>query len=259
VTTAQGREWDTQGIRRVLLSARISGQREHRGDIVAPAEWPGIITPEQTAMLRAKLLDPERQTNRFGRRYLLTRVLRCSQCGSNLQSRPRADGTRRYVCSSQIGGCGRVTVLADPVEYVVAQVVLERLESPLLPQAITQAPDDAEGSEWQTAANAAQAQLDELAEMWASGEITRGEWQKARPPIEARLGTARRKLAQLNREAAIAPFIGDAKRVRDEWETMTLSRQAQVVRALVDYIAVLPARRGYNRFDPKRLDLHWRV
>jgi hypothetical protein len=95
--------------------------------------------------------------------------------------------------------------------------------------------------------------------MWAAGEITRGEWQKARPPIEKRLTLARKKLAQLNRQAALVPFIGDAKRVREEWATMTLSRQAEIVRALVDHIEVAPARRGYNRFDPSRLRPVWLV
>jgi len=259
IKTAQGKEWATDGIKRVLLSARISGQREHRGEIVGPAEWPAIITPEETQKLRAKLLDPERRTNRAGRRYLLTRVLRCCHCASQLQSRPRADHVRRYVCSTQIGGCGKLTVLADPVEQFVSEAVLHRLESPLLPEAITRAPDGPEGAEWQAQAEEAQQQLDELAEMWASKEITRGEWQKARPPIERRLGVARKKLAELNRQTAIAPFIGDAGRVRDEWPTMTLSRQAEIVRALVEYIDVQPARRGYNQFDPSRLDPVWRV
>ena len=110
--------------------------RWEHGEIVAEAEWPAIITPAETQKLRAKLLDPERRTNRAGRKYLLTRVLRCCHCGSQLQSRPRADHVRRYVCSTQIGGCGKLTVVADPVELFVSEAVLHRLESPLLPEAI---------------------------------------------------------------------------------------------------------------------------
>ena len=261
ITTAGGREWAPQTMRRMLLSARISGQREHHGEIVAEAEWPGIITPAETQKLRAKLQDPDRRTNRAGRRYLLTRLLRCGLCGTQLYSRPRDDGTRRYVCAAGpgFGGCGRLTVLAEPVELFVSEAALHRLESPLLPEAIRRPPDDAKGAEWQAEAEQAQAMLDELAEMWAAGEITRGEWQKARPPIEKRLMLARKKLAQLNRQAALVPFIGDAKRVREEWQTMTLSRQAQIIAALLEYVEVGPARRGYNRFDPSRLRPVWRV
>jgi DNA invertase Pin-like site-specific DNA recombinase len=259
VLTATGKEWSPQTLRRMLLSARISGQREHHGQIVAKAEWPAIITPAETDKLRAKLQDPERRTNRAARRSLLPRVLRCGHCRTQLVTRPRADRVRRYVCPTANGGCGRMTVLAEPVELVVSEAVLHRLESPLLPEAIKRPADDAKGAEWQQEAELAQAKLDELAEMWAAGEITRGEWQKARPPIERRLNSARKKLAQLNRQAALVPFIGDAKRVREEWPTMTLTRQAEIVRALVEYVEVLPARRGYNRFDPSRLRPVWRA
>lgn len=258
VPTAQGKEWTTQGIRNLLLKPRISGQREHKGEIVADAVWPGIISKKDGEKIRAKLRDPDRRTNRAGRRYLLTRLMRCSHCDSQLQSRPTAQHVRRYVCSTQLGGCGRLTVRADDVELYVSAMVVHRLSSPLLPQAITRAPDDAEGVEWQRQAEEAQAQKDELAALWGAGEISRSEWQKARAPIERRLDNARKKLARANRQTALLPFIGDAKRVKEEWPTMTLSRQAEIVRAVVEYVTVLPGRRGYNRFDPDRLDVVWR-
>lgn len=50
-----------------------------------------------------------RRANRSARRYLLTRTLRCSHCEMKLVSRPRADGTRCYVCASVWGA--KITVL----------------------------------------------------------------------------------------------------------------------------------------------------
>jgi hypothetical protein len=165
VASASGKRWTSQTLRRMLMSGRISGQREHRGEIVARAEWSAIITPRQTQQLRAKLGDPDRRTNRASRRYLLTRLLRCSHCGGVLVSRPRADGVRRYVCASGpgFGGCGKTTVLADPLERFIAAGVLHRLESPRLPEAITRSPNGRDGSEWQAEVERAQAKLDELA------------------------------------------------------------------------------------------------
>jgi site-specific DNA recombinase len=261
ILSAGGRRWTSQALRRMLMSGRISGQREHRGEIVARAEWPAIVTPRETQQLRAKLGDPDRRTNRASRRYLLTRLLRCSHCGGVLVSRPRADGVRRYVCASGPGlaGCGKTTVVADPLERFVAAGVLHRLESPRLPEAITRSPNGADGSEWQAEVERTQAKLDELAELWADGEITRGEWLKARAPIEKRQTLAKKKLAALNRATALVPFIGDANRVREQWQTMTLSRQHQIVAALLDHVVVGPARRGYNRFDESRLQPAWRV
>ena len=56
VTSATGKQWTSQAMRRKLMSGRISGQREHRGEIVAKAAWPAIVTAGETQQLRAKRL-----------------------------------------------------------------------------------------------------------------------------------------------------------------------------------------------------------
>ena len=55
----------------MLASPRISGQRIHRGEIVAKAVWPALISPEDGAKIRSLLANPERRTNKTARRYLL--------------------------------------------------------------------------------------------------------------------------------------------------------------------------------------------
>jgi DNA invertase Pin-like site-specific DNA recombinase len=261
VPTVTGKQWTSQTLRRMLIAPRISGQREHRGEIVAKAKWPAIITTKETQQLRAKLLDPDRRTNRASRRYLLTRLLRCSHCKGTLVARPRQDGKRRYVCASGpgFGGCGKTTVIADPVEQFISQAVLHRLETPRLSDARKRTPDNAKAAEWQAEIERRQGQLDELIGMYTEGEITRGEWMKARTTIEKRLETAKRKLAALNRTTVLLPFVDDANALREQWESMTLTRQHQIVAATLQHIEVRPAVRGRNRFDESRLRPVWRV
>jgi site-specific DNA recombinase len=214
VPTVTGTTWKSQTLKRILVSAAISGQREHKGDIVAKAEWPAIITPAETQRLRAKLNDPDRRTNRSARRYLLASLLRCHHCDAKLVSRPRADGAKRYVCASgpNFGGCGKVTIMAEPLEQYVVEAVLHRLDSPELPRALNgSVSTDPAGEEWQAEVERAQEKLDELAELWAEGEITRREWVKARAPIEKRLDTAKRRLAAINRTTELAPHLGNAQ------------------------------------------------
>jgi hypothetical protein len=245
----------------MLLAGRISGQREHHGEIVGKAEWDAIIAAAETQRLRAKLKDPERRTNRAARRYLLSRLLRCHHCGTPLVARPRDDGTRRYVCASGpgFGGCGRTTVLAGELEAFVVEAVLHRLDSADLPRSLNGSGSGSDGSEWQAEIEQAQAKLDELAELWADGTIGRSEWLKARAPIEKRQTLAKKRLAALNRTTALTPHLGDAEGLREKWAEMDLSRQQQIVAALLDHVIVGPARRGYNRFDPSRLEPVWRV
>jgi DNA invertase Pin-like site-specific DNA recombinase len=261
VPTVTGSAWTPQVLKGMLTSARISGQREHRGEIVAKAEWPAIITPAETQRLRAKLNDPNRRTNRSARRYLLVQLLRCHNCGNRLYSRPRDDGSRRYICASgpQYGGCGKLAIVADPLEQYIVEAVLHRLDSPELPRALNgNVSSDPTGEEWQAEVERAQGKLDELAELWGNGEISRREWVKARAPIEQRLDAAKRRLAAINRTTELTPHLGNAKELREQWAEMTLSRQKQIVGALLEHVVVGPGRRGYNRFDRSRLTPVWR-
>jgi site-specific DNA recombinase len=261
VPTVTGSEWKSHTLKRILTSARISGQRDHHGQIVAKAEWPEIIKPAETQRLQAKLRDPDRRTNRSARRYLLAGLLRCHHCGNKLYSRPRDDGARRYVCASgpNFGGCGKVTIMAEPLEQYVVEAVLHRLDSPALPRALNgNVSTDPAGEEWQAEVERAQEKLDELAELWGNGEISRREWVKARAPIEQRLDTAKRRLAAINRTTELTPHLGNAQELREQWSEMTLSRQKQIVGALVEHVVVGPGRRGYNRFDRSRLTPVWR-
>jgi site-specific DNA recombinase len=258
--TVSGGEWSSQTLRRMLESARISGQREHRGVIVGPAEWPGIIAPAETERIRALLSDPARRTNKTSRRYLLTRLLRCGLCGATLVARPTANHTRRYVCASGPGsaGCGRITINADRVESVVSEAVLFRLDSPELAAIVQGRFDDPAAAEWQAEAERAQAQLDELALAYAEERFGLQEWLTARGAIEQRLQTARKKLAALNQVTALDGYVGSASELRDEWPTMPLSRQAAIVAAVLDHAVIRSATPGRKTLDPARISLVWR-
>jgi site-specific DNA recombinase len=262
VPAASGGAWSPQTLRRMLGSGRISGQREHRREIITAAEWPAIIDPTETAQIRARLADPERRTNKSARRYLLTGgLLRCGHCGEPLVARPRSGGLRRYACAKGPGfsGCGRTYINADPVEAFVVEMILFRLDSPELAAAASSRASEPEAERWQAEIDAARRQLEELAQAYGEQQITMAEVIAARKPIEARLSAARRQLGKLSRTAALDGYLGNADALREAWQGLDLSRQRAIVTALLDRIEVGPARRGYNRFDESRLRPVWRV
>ena len=47
VRTVTGGPWRTTTLRAMLCSGRIAGLRELRGEVIGPAQWPGIITPDE--------------------------------------------------------------------------------------------------------------------------------------------------------------------------------------------------------------------
>jgi len=168
---------------------------------------------------------------------------------------------RRYAYAKGPGfsGCGKTYVNAKEVEQFVMEATLHRLDSPELKRSQErrqkQAPD---AQRWWKEAEAAQAQLDELAAAYGQRQFSMQEWMAARKPIEQRLTAARKQLAKVSRKNVLDGYIGNGEKLRSEWDSLDLSQQHALVSTVVDSVVVGPARRGYNRFDESRLTPVWR-
>jgi DNA invertase Pin-like site-specific DNA recombinase len=262
IKTAAGNAWTIQTLRRMLFSARIAGQSELHGEIVGPGTWESIITPEESARLRAILRERTRARSRTVRRYLLTGLLRCGLCDAPLVARPQANGDRRYVCAKGPGhsGCGRMAIRADRVEAFLAEAVLVQLDTPAVAAALaTAASADAASAAEHDALRQDREQLDELARAYGDRVVTFSEWLAARAPIEARIDAAQRKLSRMSRSAAIDPYVGRSETLRAAWRELPLNRQRSIVAALLDRAVIRPAVPGRTAFDPDRIEPVWRA
>ena len=260
IRTVFGKPWRTTTLRDVLTSGRIAGLRRHRNAIIGPGNWEPIITATQRERILA-LLEQRRTTGqRSPRSYLLTGLLRCGKCASTLYA-SRREHSRRYVCVAgpDHHGCGRLTIVAEPVEQLLADAVLYRLDTPELAAALaginsadqhTAALSDALASDRQ--------QMDDLAAMWANHEITRPEWIAARQPIEGRIKDTERRLARLTRTSTLSDLVGNGIALRDQWASLNLTRQHAIVKAVLDFATIASAN-GRNTFDPDRVHPSWKV
>lgn len=261
--TPAGGLWQVGPLRRMLMSARLSGRREYRGEIVADAVWPAILSVEQTEALRRLLTDPSRTTRRAARSYVLKGLLRCTDCDAALVARPRQDGARCYVCASgkrdaRFAGCGGRRVLAEPVELFVTEAVFARLDSGALREALTGAARGGDDQAQRRADNTL-LRLDELAAAYADNRITMREWLAAREPLERALERARRDLAATGGVGAAGVYVGQSGALREAWDDFDIDRRHAIVAALVDRVNVGPGKRGLNRFDPGRFEIVWRL
>jgi DNA invertase Pin-like site-specific DNA recombinase len=261
IRTSTGAEWAPTSLGRTLQRPRYAGQRDRKGEIVSKAEWPAIISPTDSARVRALLSDPERRTNKVARRYLLVRLLRCGYCGETLVSRPKQGGARAYQCVKGPGfsGCGRLSVMAEPLEQFVVEAVLYRLDTPELAAALAGEPGDPDAERWQAEVDQSRAELDEIAAMHGRREISLSEWRAAREPVERRITDAKKELGRLNRTSALAGHVGNADELRGLWETLPLTRQHAIVAAVLDHVTVAPGRRGFNGFDSGRFTPVWKL
>lgn len=257
VPTVSGGTWKTQVLRRVVSSARIAGWREHRGELVAEGEWSPIITLDQHHAVRAILADPSRLKRRTTRRYLLTGLLHCGRCGEKMVARPRDDKRKQYVCAGGVNfaGCGKMSCIAAPLDELLRDAIIEVVTSPDLEArlAAPEADDDAADE-----LRDLEARLDELAEMFAAGEIGRREWMTARDGLDRRLAEAR---AQATAETTRRASVADARALSDlgdTWDDLPIQRQRSIAELLIDRITLNPAVPGRNFFDPDRVDIEWK-
>jgi site-specific DNA recombinase len=260
VPTVTNKSWRTQVLKEILISGRISGQREHHGEIVAKGAWPAIITPPMTSRLRAILKDPARRTNQGARSYMLKGLLRCGKCGARLVARPTDTKQRKYTCVSgpNYQGCGRCAVLAKPIEELVTNAVLDYLDSPAVYSALANAsPGQADLESLIADIDADRLQLDELTAMWSERKITARQWMMANQQISSRVEAAERRLATLTDTSAVTGYIGDSEALRGKWMTLPIDRKRAIIATVVESILVGPAIRGRNRFDPGRITINF--
>ncbi len=253
--------WRTGTLRDMMTAGRTAGLRAHRGEIVGPAAWKPIITPEDRLRVLAVIANRRNTNRRTPRTSLLTGLLKCGRCQHTLYA-SRREQARRYVCMSypDHGGCGHLTVVADPLEDLVQAAVLYRLDTPQLADALAgRNSPDVETAALSDALARDREQLEELAGMYAEREIGRNEWITARQPIDARVKDLERRLSRITRNDALSGIVGNGAALAGQWADLNLSRQHAIVRAVLDHAVIAPAERRGAGLDPNRVDLVWRI
>ena len=261
VSTVSGKPWRTPTLRALLASGRIAGLRDHQGQVIGPAVWEAIITEQIRARILSRMAEQTSSGRRSPRRYLLSGLLRCHKCQHTLYSAARED-VRRYVCSSgpDHGGCGGTMVVAGPVEELIAQAVLFRLDTPELADALAgRAAADERTAALSETLTQDQEQLAELTALYASRSITAREWMEARNPIQARIERTELAIARATRSDALAGLVGNGEQLRGAWAGLNLTRQAAIVRAVLEHAVIGPGTRGARAFDPERVRPLWRL
>ena len=107
--------------------------------------------------------------------------------------------------------------VAEPLEALVVEAVMLRLDTPQLAQAVQSGAGQPSAGDPAAELLEAQAKLDELTDMWSSGEITRAEWLRARKPVEDRRERAERRLSASTRVNATAAWVSQAGALRAAW------------------------------------------
>jgi site-specific DNA recombinase len=264
-------------LRQILTSKRIIGVRVHQGNEY-PAVWPGIVDREDWQRVQV-ILDEKRRfvgANKKGTRsYLLTGMADCGLCGNQLigsaTQGPREDQPRRrYRCRTidvygQATGCGKIVRMAEPVELLVSEAVLHRLDSPEMAAALAPSGEDVSGLLERY--NTQKARLDDLITDYATGLLSREQLAQAKSIVEEAIEATRAEMAKLERGRTVAA-VPAGQTIREAWEAATLDWRRELVGLLVERVTLQPGRTGACRwsyggrtwqFDPRKVEITWRV
>jgi site-specific DNA recombinase len=275
IQTAKGGVWHNRNLEQILTSRRIAGIRTHNG-VEYPAQWPAIISVEDSDRLRLILGDRRIPKHRQPKTYLLSGMVFCGLCDKPLISSGTVqdDGTlqRKYRCrhydsSGNVYGCGKIVRTAEPVETLVAEAVLYRCDSPEVATALknTEAP---EISTLMDDYSAKRDRLKEVLALYGSGQLSREQMLQAKSAAEEAIEQTRAKLARLESGRALASVPLD-KTIREAWQGSDLAWRRSLISLLVERVTVLPSSPGGMRweapdgrkwnFDPAKILVTWRV
>lgn len=262
IVTTRGNQWSPANFTRMMRSARIAGLRSHKGEVVADAIWPGIITAEDHYALRALFDNNAKRMKRSPRKYLLTGGLAvCGLCGADLVSRPRGDGQPCMVCARGPGfhGCGKIRVLAEPLEGWIRDAVVEALAGPGLAEAIADVESaDSDPSSVMGEIATLEESLRQLSvDHYSDKLISRAEFFAAKADIASKISGLADRATSRARSEMSRGLIGQD--IADVWAEEDLGWRRQLVELVVDKVIVNPAVKGRNRFDPSRFEIVWKA
>ncbi|WP_327131983.1 recombinase family protein [Streptomyces sp. NBC_01343] len=278
VKTTTGGDFTYQAMRALLMSARISGRKEHKGVIKGKAVWPGIIDPDDSDMLRALLAERSEEfkaehgdRNATALKYPLSGLPRCTckiphivgvpcSCKEEGKKHHKMSTSQRgdkdmaiYTCKKDGGGCGGRTIQIPDLEPLMEKLLFKRLEEV---EALSEKdPDDprpaleAKVKKWER-------RKEELEEELIEGDRPAREIRDAIDKLNARVNQARGEAAEYQVKANLTDV--SSAELRKAWADYSVSRKQSVYRGLIREILIHPATRPYNVWNPDRVEVLWK-
>lgn len=250
ILSSRGNGWTVTALRRMLVNPRLEGKRVHRGRVIDSDTIPAILDSDTAERVRQLL---GRDAGEYLRRpRALSGLVRCGRCGGRLTVKRRKGGQPLYRCFKAPGGvnCGGLSVAAEPLEELIADLLIDALGDVQLTSA---------GDQWSgTELLALTAQREELVrDHYVNHLVSRGDFLIAHTALTDRIARLEADMDRLRRRELLADVnAGDA--LRDRWDHADAPWRHELARTYIERVEVGPGVRGSNRFDEKRVTVVWR-
>jgi hypothetical protein len=258
-------------VEHILTSPRLVGYRTYHGEILlgddghpVKGDWETINTLEEWEAVCAAVAErkQKRPGKSLARKYLLSGIARCGLCKTKIrgQNNPRwAPGSKAtkytYQCSVVNGGCGKVGRTGEPVDRLIAQLVLEEQRARA---AVTAVPAE---QRWPKEEELEQVTRDiaQLVEAERSKQITVATLLQLLPTKERSRDELKLERARFYKEQKQAEAKGETANLSiEEFFSLPIERQQEIVLHSLSAVIIHPAGRGRRKFDPSLIEPVWR-
>lgn len=258
-------------VEHILTNPRLVGYRTYHGEILhgddgrpVMGEWEPINTLEEWEAVCAAIAERKQKEpgKSLARKYLLSGIARCGLCKTKIRGqinqrwKPGSKAARfTYQCSVVNGGCGKVGRTGEPVDRLVAQLVLEEQRARA---SVTAVPID---QRWPKEAELEQVHEDiaQLVEAERTKQITVATLLQLLPTKERLRDELKLERARFYKELKQAEAKGEAANLTiDEFFGLPIERQQEIVLHSLSAVIIHPAGRGRRKFDPSLIDPVWR-
>lgn len=254
IPTATGRRWARRTVHVLLQQARLFGWREYKGELIAKGEWAPIIDEATGRRLREILpkITPNGQGEPAKRVHLLSGVLRCRICDRSMRGGYMTgwrviNGVREpnnipcYRCPPLAeGGCSRTSIARDPVDEFITEMILMRLDSPAVRNALNARGKKKGGNDAKLLADLQRytTKLEHLAADYAADRLSRVGHQTAVAEVERHLAEVNNKLARSAETEPLADLLKAPGGISAAWERLSLERKQAIIRVMLEKVYV---------------------
>lgn len=250
-TTKTNGPWTGPALRVVLLNARNAGIRVYEGEEYGSAAWEPIVDEETYRATVRTLKDPKRGQGSAGRKPsgILTGIGACGSCGGPIRVGTRKDSKgetyRVYTCREK--HC--LSLRLNAVDDMLLAIISERLYRPDAVSLWHTPKDAGDPSALRDEEQALQKRLTDMAEDYASGNVTRAQFLAATDRARERLEEIAQALADMMAPQAPKDLLNlpSPREVRAAVDSMPLDVVRTVVERMTRSVALLPLGRGRRK------------
>lgn len=252
ITTTRGTAWSAPRVRRILMNPRYAGLKVHQGRVVGAGDWEALIDEPAHRGMVAFLSDESRRSRvSWERRFIGAGVYVRGECGAPMRTTYPNGGKRVYACPSN-----HVARMAEPVDEYVEMIVLGLLTGSDIHRRIGTV-NSVDIDALYARRVALSVRLEELAGMFAAGDIDAAQLRRGTTDLRAQLAGVDMVLAEATATSPTAKLLKDAAgEVEHAWRNCSpdIDIKGKIISELMT-VRILKSRRGVKGSHPEYIEV----